>query len=53
MKDDKPSRRGFLTSSAALPIVPLAAAAATSEAADTSAEKFQPEEFWRERIEAP
>ncbi|MCP4194076.1 MAG: 4Fe-4S dicluster domain-containing protein [Planctomycetaceae bacterium] len=50
---DKSDRREFLKeASAALPVISLAVA---SEQATASAveEKFQPEEFWRDRMKAP
>ena len=55
MSEKKTSRRSFLKkSSTALPIVPLAAASSDAAAAEQEASsKFQPEEFWRERITPP
>ncbi len=54
MSRDKTSRRDFLRSSvAALPIISLAATNHGAESQQGSQEKFQPEEFWRERMKAP
>ena len=55
MNDDT-NRRGFLKKSAALPIVALGAAAgaeAKDETPEDPAGKFQPEEFWEGRMQAP
>ncbi len=48
---DKSNRRQFIRgTAAALPIIPLAAAKANAE---SQSDKFQPESFYRERLEAP
>ena len=59
MSHGNTDRREFLKkSSAALAIVPLAHVAGRSDSAETAEtsapeDKFQPEEYWRERIKAP
>lgn len=53
MKHEKENRRVFLKQTAtALPVIPLAAATGDAAAAEVD-EKLQPEEFWRERMNAP
>ena len=45
-------RRGFLQATAALPIVALTSTS-NAEPSEPANDKFQPEEFWRDRMEAP
>ena len=51
MSDQRSSRRAFLQKTSAALAVASRAAAAKAEAAP--ADKFQPEEVWRERMKAP
>ncbi len=54
MKDDTTTRRDFLKKTAtALPIISMTTAASGEESEQAQPDLFQPEAFWRDRMEAP
>jgi Fe-S-cluster-containing dehydrogenase component len=54
VKDDKKSRRDFLKNAAtALPIISISTSASGEDSEQAPPDPFQPEAFWRDRMEAP
>jgi len=53
MSNRKSDRREFIKESAGLAILPVVAAEATGAEVPVTKDKFQPEEYWRERMQEP
>ena len=53
MSNRKSDRREFIKESAGLTILPVVAAESTGAEVPVTKDKFQPEEYWRERMQEP